>query len=391
MRYPRILTAGALFVFALVTFIAFTAVDSVHAEEAVMTLEEALERIPERELPDWWVGDLDSLQAHLDALQPADVREIAVSPGGTPLLLVTYGEHEPTPRDANFNSAMGGRLESAYVDRAARTRPVVLLVGPVHGHEVEGLTGLVNLISVMETGEDLRGTPRPRLRELGAACRLLIIPAGNPDGIARFVPRALQGMEQRDLRWWGQGAWTDGTLIGWLPSKTVHPMREDRVRFLGCYFNDEGINPAHDEFFAPMGPEAPAILDVARDEAPDFAALLHSHESPAAFIRPKYVPLEVQEDVLALAERTWSLYEAAGLPHGRLFEPTAEGGPNPAVMNLTSAVYHVSGAAPFTFESPHGLIGDERWGEVSFDDLLEIQMLLYEAIFAHALEAKTAQ
>ena len=355
-----------------------------------MTYEEAIARIPERELPDWWVGDLDTMRAHLDELRPDDVRELAVSPGGHPILLVTYGEHEPTPRRANFNSAIGSRDESHYVDREARSRPVILLAGSVHGHEVEGLTGLINLISVMETGSDLRGTERPRLRELAGACRLLIIPAGNPDGIARFVPRALQGMEQVDLRWWGQGAWTDGTLIGWLGSKTTHPMTEDRVRFLGCYFNDEGINPAHDEFTAPMGPEAPAILDLAREEAPDYAALLHSHETPPLLIRPKYVPLEIQEDVLRLAERTRALYEQAGLQYSRLFEPEAEAGPNPPALNLTSAVYHVSGAAPFTFESPHGLVGDERWGEWSFDDLLEVQMLLYEAIFTHALEAKAA-
>ena len=36
-----------------------------------------------------------------------------------------------------------------------RKKPVVFFVGPVHGHEVEALTGLVNLIHIMETGRDL--------------------------------------------------------------------------------------------------------------------------------------------------------------------------------------------------------------------------------------------
>ena len=51
----------------------------------------------------------------------------------------------------------------------------------------------------------------------------------------------------------------------------------------------------HDEFFAPLGPEAPAILRVAIREGPDLAVSLHSHQSAPAVLRPAYVPLEQQE------------------------------------------------------------------------------------------------
>ncbi len=265
-----------------------------------------------------------------------------------------------------------------------------MLVGPVHGHEVEGLTGLINLISVMETGRDLSGAPREQLRLLANACRLIILPVANPDGLARFAPRALHGMERVDVRWWGQGAWSDGSLCGWPDCKRVHPMPPEGAGFLGCYFNDAGVNPAHDEFFAPMGPEAPAVLNLARREAPNFAALLHSHESPPSFLRPAYVPLDVQEQVRRLAAHTWTLYDAAGLAHGGLFDPSAESGPHPAALNLTSAVYHVSGAVPFTFECTHGLRDMEQPGPVGFRDLLEMQMLLYTGLFQHASEVKEA-
>ena len=64
---------------------------------------------------------------------------------------------EPLASRANFNSAIGAQAPSAYRDKAARQKPVLLFIGPVYGHEVEGLTGLLNLVQILETGRDLRG------------------------------------------------------------------------------------------------------------------------------------------------------------------------------------------------------------------------------------------
>jgi hypothetical protein len=52
------------------------------------------------------------------------------------------------------------------------------------------------------------------------------------------------------------------------------------VGILGAYFNDDGVNLMHDDFFLPMARETDAILRLARGEAPDVAVSLHSHESP---------------------------------------------------------------------------------------------------------------
>jgi hypothetical protein len=272
------------------------------------------------------------------------------------------------------------------MDKAARKKPVILFAGPVHGAEVEGLTGLVNFINVMESGEDLRGKQQTALRALGERCRLLIIPEGNPDGIARFEPRSLCGMEGIDLRFWGQGTWSDNTFCGWPQGKRRHPMAGDDVGFLGCYFDEKGINPMHDEFFDPMGPEAPAILKVAADEGPDLAVSLHSHENKPAVLRPAYVTTEIQEDVCSLAERCYDILAERGLPNGGLFEIKSEGGKNPSPFNLTSALYHVSGAGSFTFECPHGLKDGCR---VSFEQILDIQLSLYEAMLKHEIDKKS--
>jgi hypothetical protein len=158
---------------------------------------------------------------------------------------------------------------------------------------------------------------------------------------------------------------------------------------LGCYFNDDGVNPMHDEFFAPMGPEAPAILKVARDEGPDLVVSLHSHESAPALLRPAYVTEEIQQDVRSLAQKCYALLNERGLPHQEPFSVAPEGGKNPAPFNLTSALYHISGAVSFTFECPHGLTG-ERACRVSAEQILDIQLTLYEAMLRHVIEKKQA-
>ena len=355
------------------------------AEVTTMTYEQAKQRVPDRRLPKFWIGDVDGLASRFKKLTHGQVRTIAISPGGRPIHLVTYGQKEKPGHKANFNSAIGGRQPAAYMDKTARKKPVILFVGPVHGAEVEGLTGLVNFINIMESGQDLRGKKQAEIRALGEQCRLLIIPDGNPDGIARFEPRSLCGMEGDDLRFWGQGTWSDDTFCGWPQSKRRHPMAGDDVGFLGCYFNDKGINPMHDEFFDPMGPEAPAILKVAAAEGPDLAVSLHSHENKPAVLRPAYVTVEIQQDIRSLAERCYGILAERGLPHAGLFEVKPESGENPSPFNLTSALYHISGAGPFTFECPHGLKDGCR---VSFEQILDVQLSLYEAMLRHEIEKK---
>jgi hypothetical protein len=358
------------------------------ATNNILTYATAKKHIPQRMLPEFWIGDVRELASRFQQLKTAEVRVIARTPGGRPVHLVAFGAPEHQPSRANFNSAIGAQEPAAYRDRAARRKPVVLFVGPVHGHEVEGLTGLVNLMQIMETGRDLRGKGQAALQALGAKCRLLIIPAGNPDGTARFEPRALEGMSEDDLRFWGQGTWSDGTFCGWPESKRQHPMVGDNVGFLGCYFDDRGVNPMHDEFFDPMGTEAPAILKIAKEAAPDLVVSLHSHEHAPAFLRTAYVPLEMQEATRALAQRGYALMDQRGLPHAQPFTAQAESGRHPAPFNLSSALYHISGAHSFTFECPHGL-NNPAACHVDLDQILDIQLALYEAMFRFELEKKS--
>ncbi len=202
--------------------------------------------------------------------------------------------------------------------------------------------------------------------------------------------RQLHDMALSDVRFWGQGTWSDNTLCKWPDVKSVHPMVGSRVGFLGCYFNDAGVNPMHDEFFAPMSSEASAILRVAKEEAPDCAVSLHSHDYAPEVLRPAYVPLEAQEQVRRLAERYSKRLAGLGLPHKAPFQAEPAQGNPPPPFNLTSALYHVSGATTFTLECPHGL-REERSCRVSPDQILDIQLALYECMMSHFLELHTKE
>ena len=348
-----------------------------------MTYEEAVARIPRRKLPGFWVSTVERVVKEVGKVRVGKVREIGASAGGRALYAVSYGEPDAPPK-ANYNSAVAAREPARYFDKAGREKPVLMIVGPVHGHEVEGLTGVMNFISVLETGKDLAGTERAGLGELARRCRLVIIPVGNPDGVARFELGALNGMELEDIQFWGQGTWKDDTLCKWPGCKRLHPKTGEEVGWLGCYFNDDGINPMHDEFFAPMATEAPAILKEAQRWGPDIVTLLHSHSHPPTLLRPEFAPVEAQEEAIRIGLALHEKLTARGLPCDKPYwEPGPYSKTKNDCLNLGGAIHHTSGATTFTFECPHGIKGDCT---VSMEQILEIQMMLYEVLMESALK-----
>ena len=100
-----------------------------------MTLAEARERIPDRGAGPDACPAADCPDTLPDRVRKGRIETIARSPGGRPVYAVSYGEAEPAPRRANYNSAIGAREAAAFADTARRSRPVLLLVGPVHGQE----------------------------------------------------------------------------------------------------------------------------------------------------------------------------------------------------------------------------------------------------------------
>ncbi len=338
------------------------------------------------EPPAFWKCRLSDVDAALEELRKGQARAIARSPGGRDVHLVAYGEREDFKPAANYNSACGGNDPASYARKDGTQKPVVFLLGPVHGQEFEGIAGLVNLIRVAETGKDWRDREWKALADSMARCRTLIVPCGNPDGRARCPNDSWVGVPMDLHERVGMGVQPDGSNFKWPIVKRIHPMRGPAVGKMGAYWNDDGINLMHDEWFDPMAPETRAFFRLAREEAPDFIVSLHAHGSAPSVEPTAYVPRAVKETLKAFGDRLQKRYAAAGLPHRAGGpEPKEDGAvfPPPS-FNLTSALHFASGAVTMVHETCAG-VKHERLPAATHDQLLDIQLLLYEELFAYAL------
>jgi hypothetical protein len=153
------------------------------------------EETPQSKLPVFWKNRLQDVDASVRRVKKGTSKVLVRSPGGRRIYLVAYGERDHQGSTANYNSAVGGGDPASYARKDGTQKPVVLLLGPVHSQEVEGIVGLLNLIEVAETGRDLRGRAWPELAGNLARCRTLIVPCGNPDGRARCPMDSWVGLD----------------------------------------------------------------------------------------------------------------------------------------------------------------------------------------------------
>ena len=338
-------------------------------------------------LPSFWKSRLSDVEAAVKGVKKGKVSVLTKSAGGRNIYLVAYGEKQNWHSTANYNSAAAGNDPASYARKDGTQQPVIFLLGPVHGQELEGIVGLVNLLQVAETGQDWRGREWKQLAENFARCRVLIVPSANPDGRARCNSDSWAGEELSIHERVGMGTRPDGTNYQWPSVKRIHPMLGAPVGTLGAYFNDAGMNLMHDEWFDPMAPETRAWFKLAREEAPDFIVSLHSHAVNPSVEPTAYVPRTVKETIRQFGDRVQKRYAAAGLPH-------RDGGPEPKEdgekfpppsFNLTSALHHACGAVAFVYECPVGT-STKPYPRLTHEQILDLQLLMYDELLKFATE-----
>ncbi len=340
---------------------------------------------PPENIPDYYKNTLEEISEQVKSVKKGSVAQIATSAGGRPIYAVYYGEKDDFQSQANYNSAVAARNPAYYAKKGKSSKPVVFLLGPVHGQEVEGMVGMVNLLQIAETGKDHRGRAFPELQELMSKFRLIIVPLANPDGRARNPYDSYVGLPVEIMTKYGQGTKKDGTLWRWPHAKALHPMRGD-VGILGAYFNDDGINMMHDDFFDPMAKETKAIMDLVKEEVPDLTVSLHSCECKPFVIQNAHVPRFMKDRIADFALELNNNFIQEGLPHRPEGYSLARGQDDPespkSSFNLVSALHHASGTMSFTFESPHGTLDDGA----THEEILDIQLTLYRTILEYTLD-----
>lgn len=337
------------------------------------------------DVPSYWKTDLAYIEKAAAEAKRAQVRRLCMSAGGRPVIAFSYGEKQEIIPAANYSSACGAHEVRCYNPVDVK-KPVVILLGAVHGGETEGTAAVMNLISLMETGVDLNGDRYDSLVKAAEKVRLVLIPLCNPDGRARVVPDGMIGCTGDELRYWMQGTWKDGSLCRWPDCKKVHPIKE-HVDFLGGYFNDDGINIMHDNFFKPMAKETQALMDICDEEHADWIIHLHGgSNSMNDFLQTNYVTLECQQAIQNLAKRCDEYckanYDDIWFAVRRI--PEKECGENPPSFNLTSAMHHICGGVSAVFESNECLI-DEPGPKLNHEQVYRSHRIMFEQLFLTAV------
>lgn len=331
------------------------------------------------ERPDWWQVRPAEITSIASNVSKGKHQIIATTPNGHPISAVYYGDFPPPPQVNNWSSATCSTKPETYNTRHDQQQTIVFCAG-IHGAEAEGVAAAVNLISLLETGVDLRGNERPKLMQLMSNYRFIIIPCANMDGRA-ISPDHLQGASFEDFRKASQGYWPDGSLIGWPGCKEWFPLPLDKVAYPGGYPNGEGFNIMHDACPGNLRTaEATAILKLTEAEQVDLFLNVHSCISEPFICEPSAMNFPAN---IANAYRLRDLADAAWIQAGLRQKPVTRSKHVRNGVNLNNAITLNCGALAITFEST-------ICNDCSFTDLLEMEYVLLEALLEDGLTNRFA-
>lgn len=233
-------------------------------------------------VPPIWVASVDEVSEFLNAkIKKGRVEVIGRSAGGRPIMGVFYGQARTGKGTTTFSGSRGVRNIRTYRGPDA-DKTVLFALSGVHGFELEPIMGMINLLSIFETGADLSGRKWPDIHALSDSLdRIVVVPIVNPDGRARIPIRmahyrgdAPEGYLIHEYL--NTGGKQDGTIIGWPDVKEFIPMDFSKFGFPGGYPNDAGVNIMHDDFFGKRQPETDAIFRLAEWEKPDLVLNMHT-------------------------------------------------------------------------------------------------------------------
>jgi Zinc carboxypeptidase len=341
-------------------------------------------REPEN-IPSFWLTTVDDVTDFLKKnVHKGQVKVIGTSAGGRPIRAVFYGQPRQGKGTTTFSGSLGFGDVRAYRGPDHKKK-VYMGMAAVHGGEFEGIVGMVNLISVIETGKDLRGKDWPEITTIAAQLdRIILIPIVNPDGRAR-IPLRMETYRDTDFtvaEYLNTGGKPDGTITGWPQIKEFIPMDFTRPGFPGGYPNDAGVNIQHDDFSGNRQPETQTLFNLAESEKPDLILNMHTGAIYMRMDRP------LGEPVLAPTFDTLFRYVHSALALNGLQytkDPKVEGDPNRAstgVYNIDGALNFHCGALSVVVESPsHGFSGKNEAGEAVLQTpemLLDAQLICHQ-------------
>lgn len=341
-------------------------------------------------VPVYWKGSVQDVEDAVQEVKKGKVHELRPSAGGRPIYMIEYGSSNLPVSQATLSSALGAHDYSCYADKSGEDyHQTIFLAGCIHGGEFEGTVAILNLMHLIETGMDYAGNTNEELLSYVDKLHLILVPMCNPDGRSHIPFDNYVGRTFYELRYYNQGTWKDGSLCGWPQCKRYFPIK-DYVDYLGGYYNDDGVNMMHDDFFGYAAAETQNVLDICRLYAPDVSVLFHGGaESRNHITTLGYISDRARKRTCELIGRTIQAYEKAGLEfidnrEGQL-SYEEEQGETPISFNLPSAMHHCCGDMCITFESNQGL-SDLSDCDMDNDAIYLSHLLFLRALFEMVME-----
>lgn len=326
--------------------------------------------------PDWWLVRPNEISTYCANVEKGDSRVIAITPNGYPVWSVVYNEFRSDPLEVNFSSATGAR-EMTY-GRQKGEPQTIMLIGGVHGCEIEGTATLFNFMQILETGKDLHGVAMPELAELAKNYKFIIIPCVNMDGRA-ISPDHRIGGDLDDCRMAGGGYFKDGTPIDWWTMKKYYPIPQEMIGYPGGYPNGNGYNIMHDVGYLRTR-EAEAVVKLAAEQAPDLAVNFHSqpvydrnYVAPANLFSLKCI----QDTVWELRRESDEMLSEAGFTQD--FLPESQNPKGTLFISMNSMIELAAGCPTLTVEFSARL-------SPSFERILEAGYLFLKTFMLHGLK-----
>lgn len=325
--------------------------------------------------PVFWKTSLDSIDAAVKKIHKGSARVLGKSAGNRSIWLIEYGLKTTKPGTANYCSALAAGNGKYYFGEPGK--PVLLLVAGEHGGEMEGIAAIMNLISVLETGHDLRGKAYGQIENIANDVRILLIPCLNPDGRSRIPFDSMEGKTLQELRYYMQGTWKDGSLCDWPECKKVHPVL-GAVDHLGAYYNDDGVNIMVDNVFVPMAQETKMLLQLAEQEMPSLTLHLHGGDNCHGMLMPPlFVENTIKERAQKLDRHVAERFSANNLPYYQFDKLGNEEWNKPMPFSIEHAIHHVCGGLSLVFENNMGLC-EPGTMRCSLNEILDGHLLLFE-------------
>ena len=340
-------------------------------------------------IPPFWKSTVGEVSDFLkDNVAKGQVEVFGKSAGNRPISAVLYGNARKGTGTSTFSGSLGFGNVQAYRGQD-HSKTVYLGMGSVHGGEFEGIVGIVNLVSVLETGKDIRGKEWPGITAAAAKLdRIILIPVMNPDGRSR-VPLRMEshrGTSNFVYEFFNTGCKSDGTLLGWPGVKEFIPLDFKMTDFPGGYPNDAGVNIMHDDFLGEIQPETKALLDLCNREKPDLVINMHTGAPPRDYFIRMHRPFAepaLDATFEALYRKVHSTLTILGMQGTN--DPEAETDLSrvpKGAYNLDAAINLHCGALSVVIESPaHGFSGYDRTGEIVMQTpemILDAQLVCHQ-------------